>query len=253
MRPESAPSGVMSATAAAFMAPALKLTLRSAIAPLSNTPWPVISAKEVRPVACLPPVWMARDRSKLPRTPLLTLKVPSMRPRFLKFVGSGSFIENLPVPSALPSDNRAGANTAALMPRTVITPSTLQVLPHLTFAVPEIAPSRLAPPQDSIFIESPLALPFIANVESVTSGRKGSVKPDAVTSNSIAGPVGVSLAERLSGPRTEVTTLRRPTLKFAPLIFAANTSPSACCGSETPSSSMRENAFLSPNSDPISG
>src|SRR5260221_10429298 len=49
---------------------------------------------------------------------------------------------------------------------------------------------------------SPVALPFIAKVESVTSGRNGSVKPDAVTSKSNADPFGVILATRLSGPRT---------------------------------------------------
>src|SRR5467141_4110608 len=91
---------------------------------------------------------MARDRSKLPSTPLLTVKLPSRRPPEASLAGSLPVIQNLPVPSPRPSESRAGANTAALMPRAVTTPSTFQVPPQRTWAVPETLPFSAAPRRD---------------------------------------------------------------------------------------------------------
>src|SRR5438034_11511756 len=81
---------------------------------------------------------MARDKSKLPSTPLLTVKLPSRRPPAASLAGSAPVIQNLPVPSPRPSKSRAGANTAALMPRA-----------DRAFHVPGAAPAHLGGARDA--------------------------------------------------------------------------------------------------------
>src|SRR6185295_3166900 len=103
--------------------------------------------------------------------------------------------------SALPSESSAGANTAALIARAVSPPSRDHAPLQRRFAAPETAPSRTPPPHEAMFIPWRLATPFIAKLESVTSGANGTVRFAAVTSKSTSPlAVGVSLALRLSGP-----------------------------------------------------
>src|SRR5882672_4779432 len=102
---------------------------------------------------------MARDRSKLPSAPLLTVKLPSRRPPEPSLAGSLPVIQNLAVPPPRPSESRAGANTAALMPRAVTTPSTFQVPPQRTWAVPETVPFSAAPSHAEMFMPRRVIVP----------------------------------------------------------------------------------------------
>src|SRR5438477_504882 len=218
---------------------------------------------------------MARDKSKLPSTPLLTVKLPSRRPPEASLAGSAPVIQNLPVPSPRPSKSRAGANTPALMPRAVTAPSTFQVPPQRTLAVPETLPFSAAPSHEEMFMPRRVSVPFMPNWSSDSAGAIGSVKLPADISNSSSAPLDERLTTRLSGPASEATRGRpeassatstssggsgsgpssfscfattRPSLKFSPFALANNTSPSTSCGKAAPSSSMRLKIFRSSNS-----
>src|ERR1041384_7404463 len=129
-------------------------------------------------------------------------------------MGSLPLMEKRPWPSALPSERSAGANHAPLIERAVRPPSTCQAPVQRTFAVPDSAPSSRPPPHEAMFIPWRLATPFIANVDSVSSGAKGTARLAAGTSNSTSPlALGVSVAAKPSGPlsRTLLTAPLGPT------------------------------------------
>jgi hypothetical protein len=137
----------------------------------------------------------------LPSTPRVTVKLPSSRAVEASLPGAPR-IWNLPLPSALPSDTSAGANTAAYRLRAVTAPSTLQLSPQRTFAVPDTVPLSSDPSHSESVMPCGVAMPLAENLLIVISGANGSVKLAAVISVSNPWPLSENFASSASGPRT---------------------------------------------------